>query len=449
MKQLKLSSLATVFLTAIVAATSAAAQTTAPSAAMAGDQSASNAEMPRDVSADTSQSAGDSVSSGASTNDYVPALNGSGLISLGDAVKSHLFVGAGYSGGWDSNPDSQANGAASGAFAFSPYAGLQIIAGKTRSMFQYQPTIQKFTQQQYSGGTLHLASAQVLGQITERWRWDFNASGDYGQDSIRLLAPQQTQAVGNVPGTQPNASAFLPNAGKLTYLNGEAGLHYDASERDSFELQFSNAYSKYSGMQETSGIATPVLNYRRSISPTLSIMTYGQTSYYYESIHCFSSGFGAGLNWAPSDNTSISANGGPQINSKACGKQQGFAYSAALNTRLTEQSQVYFTASRQTSATYLGPGLWQQTVAAGYQRRLGHARTMSADIGYTSSNSLQGVSSYAGTYVDGVFNQHLGSALVASVIYRTYSGNWGATDFSRNIVLFSLSWTPGIGHLFQ
>ncbi len=384
-----------------------------------------------------------------STQNYVPALNGTGLIALGDALKTHVLIGATSSGGWDSNPDDQDNGAASGVFAISPYLGVQLISGKTRSLFQYQPTIQRFTLGEYSGGTLNVASASILHNINERWRWDFKAIGNYGQDSVRLLAPQQTQAVGNVPGASPQSTAYLPNAGILTYISGESGLHYDRSERDSIELQLSNGYSKYSGLNEESGVATSTVNYRRSISPDFGFLTYAQTSYYYESITCKSYGVGAGINWGGGGSTSLSLAGGPQLNSKACGQQQGFAYSAAFSTRLTETSQIYSTASRQITTTYLGPGLWQQIFTVGYQREITHSSTLSADVGYTSSPPVQNVSSYNGKYFDVIYNQHISSAFTTSVTYRSYSGNWGVTSFSRNIAMVSLSWTPGAGHANQ
>ena len=432
----------------LMATSSLLAQTAAVQTSYIGDHPAGNIEQ-GDTALPDAPDAVQHPSAMESTQNYVPSLNGTGLFALGDTIKTHVLIGATTSGGWDSNPDDQDNGAASGVFVFSPYIGLQVISGKTRSLFQYQPTIQRFTLGEYSGGTMHVASLTILHSISERWRWDFQATGNYGQDSIRLLAPQQTQAVGNVPGTSPQSAAYLPNAGIITYVSGESGLHYDMSERDSVELQLSNAYSKYSELQEASGVATSAVNYRHYISPDLNFHTYGQASYYYESITCTSYGAGAGIDWGVGSNTSLSLAGGPQLNSKACGQQQGFAYSAAFNTRLTETSQVYATASRQITTTYLGPGLWQQVFTAGYQKEIAHSHTLSADIGYTSSPSTQKISSYSGTYFDVIYCKHLGSAFSTSVTYRNYSGNWGATNFNRNIAMVSLVWTPGTSHTIQ
>jgi hypothetical protein len=380
---------------------------------------------------------------------YVPALDGTGLIAMNSSVKTHFLIGGTYSGGWDSNPDDLASGTASGVYAFSPYFGVQVSSNRTQYIFQYQPTIREYTSNLYGGGTMHQASAQILGNLSERWHWDFKASGNYGQDSIRLLAPSQTEAVGNVPGAGPGTASYLPNAGIVTYISGEAGIHYDKSEKDIIEFSVNNSYNKYSGLQQTSSIATTVLSYQRAISSSLSVSAYDQTSYYYGSINCGSLGFGVGVNWKARANTALSLSGGPQLDSSACGKQQGFAYAVAFNTRISAKSQIYATSSRQTTTTYLGPGLWQEIAAAGYQRELTSSRTLGVDVGYVGSDALRATDSYHGIYFDGTYSHHLGHALTASISYRNYTGNWGQTNFNRQAALFSLAWTPGAGHLFQ
>ena len=380
---------------------------------------------------------------------YVPALDGSGLIDLSSPVRTHLLVGGTYSGGWDSNPDDLANGAASGAYVFSPYLGLQINSSNAHYLLQYQPTIRQYTSNHYAGGMMNLASLKVVGNLSDRWHWDLKASGSHGQDSIRLLAPVQTEAIGNVPGTGSGSASYFPDAGTVTYISGEVGAHYDRSDRDIIEVQVANSYNRYSGLEETSSIASIVLSYQRAISSSTSVNAYEQTSYYYGSINCGSVGFGIGANWKVRENMTLSLSGGPQLDSASCGKQQGFAYSVAFSTRISAKSQIYATSARQPTTTYLGPGLWQESASAGYQRELTPSRTFGVDVGYVSSDALSATDSYHGTYFDGTYSHHLGHAFTAAISYRNYAGNWGQTNFSRQVALFSLAWTPGAGHLFQ
>jgi hypothetical protein len=408
-----------------------------------------SASTSSEVSSDASNTSNQTASSDQSQTTYVPSLDGSGLIAINDMFRTRMLVGANSSGGWDSNPDNLEQGAASGAFIFSPYIGVQVNSARVQYLFQYQPTIRHYTSDQYGGGVLNLGSATITGKLSERWQWDFKAIGSHGQDSIRLLAPGQTIPVGNIAGASGGTSSYFPNAGVVTYLSGEAGIHHDLSQRDIIEFTAANSYSDYTGLHQKSSIATVTARYQRAVSQKLSLLVYDQNSYYYGAIHCGSFGFGGGVNWKMRENTSLSLMGGPQLDAADCGKQQGFSYAASFGSRFTSKSQIYATSSREMTTTYLGPGLWQETVSGGYQRELTPSRVVGFDIGYVTSDALTATSSYKGTYFGGIYSHRIGHALAFSVSYRNYTGNWGETNFTRRVALVSFSWTPGVGHLFQ
>jgi hypothetical protein len=420
------------------------AQTTIDSRESSTAQSASG--LAPDGSAQTS---GTQTTEKEQSTHFASALNGTGLIPLASATSKRLMVGASASSGWDTNPNSQSSGARSGIYVVSPYIGVEASTSKTQYLIQYQPTISGFSSNAYRRQTLNEASLIVLGNLSERWKWDMNASGSYGEDSIRLLAPPQTVAVGAVPGTTPNTSAYLSNAGKVTYLTGGAELNYKRSERDSIEFGATDTFGRYSSLKQSNSIASSRIEYGRELSPTLDMRTYGKAYYYYGALNCASFGAGLGLNWHLRDNASLTVSGGPQLNSSACGKQQGFAYSAALSTRLSENSQVYVLTDREPTVSYLGPGLWLNSVSGGYQRQIGLTGTLSADLGYVNSDTLSASKSYHGTYFDCSYNRHLGRALSTSYSYRAYFGDTGGSGFKRNVFLFSLGWAPSAGHFLQ
>jgi hypothetical protein len=380
---------------------------------------------------------------------FEPALDGSGLISMDSAISKRLLVGATVSGGWDSNPDNLGNGASSGLYTLSPYFGIRSNTASTQFLLQYQPTITGYSSSAYTNQTMHAATVAILGNINERWKWNLNASGNHGEDATRFLAPQQSVAVGEVPGTGPNSASYLANAGTVTFVTGSGGVQYRKSERDSLEFGIANTFSRYSGLSENKSIATISLGYDRDLSPSVEMRTYGLTYYYYGAINCASFGGGAGIKWHVLDGTFLSLSGGPQLNTTACGKQQRFSYSAAFSTRLTGKSQIYVLAAREPSISYQGPGLWQTSVAGGYQRQVSTGGTLKFDAGYASSDTLTAVNSYHGTYIDCVYGVQLGHGFNASYSYRGFIGDTGGTSFSRNVALFSLAWTPNAGHLFQ
>jgi hypothetical protein len=380
---------------------------------------------------------------------YAAALDGIGLIALDSSSPSHLLLGATVAGGWDSNPNNLGNGTASGVYTLSPYLGMQANTSKAQYLFQYQPTMMGFSSSSYSKQTMNVASATITGQTSERWSWDLKAKGSYGEDSTRFLGSQQTVAVGEVPGTGPNSASYLSNAGTVTYVDGGMGISYKKSERDSVDFRVANAFSHYTGLSESNSIATVNVSYNRDLSPTLAVLAYGQNAYYYGALYCESYGGGIGINWQPGERTTLSLSGGPQLNTSACGSQQGFSYSASFSTRLSGKSQIYVLSARQPTASYLGPGLWQESISGGYQHQVKTLGVVSFDGGYVESDTLTTVSSYHGTYFDCVYGYRLGHGLRASYSYRGYVGDSGGTHFTRNAALFSIAWTPSAGHVFQ
>jgi hypothetical protein len=414
------------------------------------DQSSSSVQSAADSSVVATQN---QIQDSTGTEDkpvqYAAALDGSGLISLDSSAPSHFLFGAAASGGWDSNPQNTGTGASSGIYAISPYLGIQANSPNTQILLQYQPTITGYSSSSYSRQSMNVASAKVLGTLTERWAWDLKATGNYGQDSIRFLGPQQAVAVGEVPGTGPASASYLSNLGTVTSVDGTIGASYRSSERDTIGVHVGNAYGRYSGLGESNSIISANLNYDHAVSPTFGVSAYGQNAYYYGSLRCESYGAGVGIRWRPSENTSFSLAGGPQLNTSECSQQQGFSYNFAFSTRLSGTSQVYLVSTRQPTVSFLGPGLWLQSVSGGYQQQVKVMGTVSFDVGYANSSTLTSVSSYQGTYFDAVYGYRLGHGVRASYSYRGYIGDSGTTHFTRNVAMFSIAWTPSAGHIFQ
>jgi hypothetical protein len=378
---------------------------------------------------------------------YAPALDGSGLISMNSATSRHLITGTTVSSGFDSNPRNMTQSpVASGVYTVEPYFGLHSETSNAQFLLQYQPTITGYTSQDYGTRALQQASLTMMGNMSERLRWNGNLWGSYGQDSTRFLAPQQTVGVGQVPGTGPTSAAYLPDAGTVTFVTGDAGLQYLRSSKDSFDLDISNSFSHYGGIPGNNSIASASVGYDRALSPVLGLRAYSQTYRYYGSISCTSMGGGVGIKWHAQERTYISFSGGPQLNSASCSRQQGFAYSGSLSTKLVGKSQIYVMAAREPAISYLGPGLWETSVSAGFERQMNRGM-IGANFGHVSSNTLTATSSYHGTYFDCEYAHGLSHGFTASYTYRGYLGYTNGGNFTRNVALLSISWSPAPRHL--
>lgn len=380
---------------------------------------------------------------------YVSALDGTGLISQDEALRGRFLLGLNYSGGYDTNPNGLINAPKSGVFAFSPYLGMQGNSPNLHFVVQYQPTFRRFTSSSYDAGSMQVGSGYIAGRLNERWDWDAQVLGRHGQDSISMLAPQQSVPIGDVPGTGPASNAFNPNLNTITSVDGRAGLNYLVSERDTLGVKAENAYTGYNTSIGSSLIGTVSTSYMHAAKPALQWISYASATRYYGFVHCYAYGAGLGLEWRPEEHTYLHLSGGPQLDSSACGKQQGFAYNAAYSHRITPRSQIYAIAAREVGSTNLGPGLWQQTAGIGYQHDFERRESLAFDFGYINTTGIQNTESNSGKYVDGIYNRVLGHGLRAILSYRWYTGDNSGSNFTRNTALLSVAWTPTAGHLFQ
>ena len=292
---------------------------------------------------------------------------------------------------------------------------------------------------------MHLATAKVVGNISPRLNWAIGVTGSHGDDSLRLLGGSQSVTVGGGTGS----GSFLPNAGTITNVDGGVDLHYDASPRDSIGLHLTNSFNSFPALHQKGSVAGANLNYNRSLKPTLSILFYEQNSRYYGDLKCTAVGAGVGLRWQPQESTLISVKGGPQIDSPGCKSQQGFSYSTSLSRKLLRRSQLFLSADRQPVISYLGSGLWQDDVSGGYERQFQSANTLTFNVGFVHSSTLVNAASYHGTFFDSSYTRRLHQGLSLAWSYRTFTGSSGGTGIDRNILQFSLTFSPNTRTLSQ
>ena len=385
---------------------------------------------------DTSQ---DAVQNG--QEHYAGTLDGTGLISLAGSIPSHLLLGVTLSGGWDSNPDSLNQGVASPFYVVSPYLAFQRSTPKTETLVQYQPTATGYNGM-YGTQILHVGSAQILENLSDRWTLKLDGSGSYGQNTIRLLGSQQAVPVGDLPATGPDAAAYLNQGGNVADLSVTLGAAYLLSQQNSLEFGVTDGFTRFAGYAATSSITTSTAAFSRELSGTLRASAYAQNSQYYGSLHCDSYGGGLGLDWTSGPRTSVSLSGGPQFDAAECGAQQGFAYRVSADTRISARSGIYLLSEREPGTSYLGPGLWQSSLSAGYSRQATNTGIMRFDVEYLRTSGLGG-GSYDATYGNAEYDHSLGSGLIASFTYRNYIDGSGGTYTRRNVALFSIEWAPG------
>lgn len=378
---------------------------------------------------------------------FTGLLNGSGLLAMDDQDRG-LIVSVTTGGGWDSNPGSSSDSASSSVYSLSPYIAIHGASPKSQFIVQYQPTILGYPSGMYAGQTLHAASAQANGNLSDRLEWKMNLNGSYGQNGARFLAPLQSVPVGEVPGTGASNASYLPNSGSITYILGSAETSYRRSERGTVSFDLWSSFNRVTGFDQAGGAATARLSYRHDLSPTLALMTYAQGSHYYGDLKCEGLGAGAGIRWRMGESTTFTADVGPQI-TRGCGEQQGYSYTIGYSTRISSRTQFYLLTNRLPMVSYLGPGLWQRGASAGLQQQVTRVGLISVDIGYSSSTALTAVNSYRGIAFSAIYGVRLGHGLGLSYSYRGLFTDSAGTGYNRSLAQISLTWTSNSGKVFQ
>jgi hypothetical protein len=118
-------------------------------------------------------------------------------------------------------------------------------------------------------------------------------SASYGQNGARFVAPLQSVAVGEVLGTASNTASYLPDAGTTAYILGSFEMDYRKSEHGTVAFDIQNSFNRVAGFDQAGCAATGRLPYSYDFSPTLSLMTYGQGTYFYGDLNC--EGIGAAV----------------------------------------------------------------------------------------------------------------------------------------------------------
>ncbi len=399
------------------------------------------------ATADATVAVPDQSDGNSSQTQYVPALNGSGLISLDEIRKFHVLAGGTFAGGIDSNPNNVSDGKSSILTSISPYIG--VMASTTRSHFilQYFPTVTRYSS--YAGASMHNASVKFIGSLSPRLSWTLSSDGSHGDDSIRLLGPSHSVQIGTVAGDGSGYASYLPNAGTVTNIDGGFEIHYSLSPTNALGLQITNSYNSFPALNESGSVASSTINYTHALNSGLGIVAYQQTSKYYGQLNCATFGGGAGIRWQPREDTVLTMRGGPQLDTPSCDNQQGFSYSVSFSTKVVGRAQLYLMSDRVPVTGYLGPGLWQNDISGGYQRQIFSRNIFAVDAGYVQSSTLSNAGAYDGTFVDVSYSRQLGRTLSITSLYRTYSGSLGNVNFSRNMATISLTLTPNTRTLSQ
>lgn len=398
----------------------------------------------------SSDTAAEESSTGTKTGSqiYVPALNSNRLINLGEVNRFLLLYGMGVTQGYDDRVGDTVRQARADLSIWSPYVGLAAQTSKTRYVFQYAPFVTHYTSQNLPTQAFHRTSFFSLGQLAPRWEWNFSASGSYGDESLRLLAPLAFNANGDIPMADPSSVTFELGSSRVFRSETAIGLGWRRNERDRVEFTLGHSYYTFFGTNEPNNVVGALVNYSHAVSERTSVRAYGNMHNRFGQFFCRSVGGGVGVVTELSRRTTLELSGGPQINSPRCGKQQAYNFHAALVWRVNPTTRTYVAVNREFSTAYRARSRWEDNAVVGLARRITSMTEAGFDGGFGRGEPVDRSSALRGFFLSSYFRWSLSRTVNTIATYRRFYRTVGNENLNRNIVMFSLEWSPAPVGLF-
>lgn len=117
--------------------------------------------------------------------------------------------------------------------------------------------------------------------------------------------------------------------------------------------------------------------------------------------------------------------------------------------QLSRTSYLYATGNRQFSSGFVPNSTWEDNAGVGFSKRLTRRLTWDLGVGYsrgfTGGFLVPASNAYHGFYEETGFVQRLSSSFTFEGLYRRFDQSVLGQSVHRNIVLFTLRWSP-VGH---
>ena len=373
---------------------------------------------------------------------YTPSLNGGPPIIVRQMAHLRYLYGLSTSQGFDS--------AAAGPFRdvptwMSSYDGYGAASWQfTRSyvVLQQASAFTHYGSSELKGQSFHRTALLATGEFSPRWGWNLEARNSIGDDQLRLISPLPQRTIGSLAVPEAESAVLGSTTGLIWGTDVGGSLTFTPDEKNNFTVHLRNAYHSLFAANTHDNISTLRLEYGRQYSERLSYGVYGQSIRQTGDVLCSSSGGGVQASIKVTESSLFEAAGGPEIGSGGCRRQQGFNLHVAAMDSLNGTTRAYVMLNREFSSGYISTGTWEDNAVAGLEKRLSRRITWDANVGYLKGTVLGRLTSYHGFFVATELRKRLTRTFTAVGTYRRFDQTVSSAPVRRNVVLFTLLWTP-------
>lgn len=378
---------------------------------------------------------------------YAPSLNGGPPIEVQQPRRLRWFYGLAATQGYDSNAAGPFSDIDSWTSTYEGYLAAAWKFNRSYVVLQQDTSYTHFGSALLQGHPFNQESLLATGDLDPNIGWIFEAHSFEGNNTLTQLLSLPGVVVNGVTISSPGVATAGFDEGFIWGTDVVSTLNWKPDRRDIFSFRAENANEQFLDLNLHDNLTTLELQYQRGLTQETYAGVYGLTRHETGSISCDSVGFGLIGSTKPTARLYLQASGGPAFDSGGCRRHQGFELHFAAVYRARPTTWLYAAANRQYSMGFVPNSTWEDDASVGLGKRLTKRLVFTLSTGYMSGYTGGGflvpaTTGYRGFYEQAQFDQRLSKSFTFEGTYRRYDQSVAGLSTHRNLVLFTLRWSP-------
>jgi hypothetical protein len=293
----------------------------------------------------------------------------------------------------------------------------------------------------YAG--LNRAALRANGELSSRWLWQGSATNAYGSDTLRLFAPLDFRTVGATEAPVTDTVAYGLHAGNIVDQQEDFKLRSAESRRSNWDFSAAHTFRHYSddgvNVQTVRGRG----DYIHATSRDSAIGFLVGAAHQDGPSPCTLGGVGmlGLLQWG--SRASLSVTGSANGASSECGKTVLFAGDASFYLRAGSHDDIFFTGNRDLSDGVVEQFALLNAAGGGLRHQFTRSTNLRVSGEAIYGNDPRTNIAYNGSFAEASMTYPLGAGFLQETAYRHYQVSKIPGGDNRNIVTFTLWWSPG------
>jgi len=289
---------------------------------------------------------------------------------------------------------------------------------------------------------LNRAAIRANGNVTPRWLLQGSATNAYGNDTLRLFAPLDYRTVGQTEAPVADTVAYGLHTGNIVDEQEDVQFGTAGSRRSRWNFAAAHTLRYYSddgeNIQSIRGRANYI--YATSQNVALGFLAGGSNQDGPRPCTLGGAGLLALMKWGP--NVSLNISGNANGASSSCGKSVQFTGDASLYVRAGRRDDIYLTGNRDLSDGAVENLAFLDSAGGGIRHHFTRNTSLHLDAAAIYGTDQKTNIAYNGEFEEAGISFPLGGGFLEETSYRHFQVSKIPSGDNRNLVVFSLWWSP-------